>query len=159
VVVKKKFSRKQLLGYTAKLKAALIGTEACSGAHFLGAALRDQGHDVRLIPAQFVKPVSFVPPVRAASIRGVLEPRVLRLGLPQDGNVGIGVLPQREELVVCFACTGLITRRTPRSRYAELCEGPCQFKRRLVFTSQDSLQFMFRLLRLTHREKRLRARI
>ena len=26
------------------------------GAHFLGAALRGQGHDVRLIPAQFVKP-------------------------------------------------------------------------------------------------------
>ena len=56
VVVKKKFSRKQLLAYTAKLSTALIGTEACSGAHFLGAALRDQGHDVRLIPAQFVKP-------------------------------------------------------------------------------------------------------
>lgn len=56
VVVRKKFSRKQLLNYTAKLKSALIGIEACSGAHFLGAALRDQGHDVRLIPAQFVKP-------------------------------------------------------------------------------------------------------
>ncbi|HTM35338.1 MAG TPA: IS110 family transposase [Terriglobales bacterium] len=34
----------------------LIGLEACSGAHFLGAALRKQGHEVRLIPAQFVKP-------------------------------------------------------------------------------------------------------
>jgi len=34
----------------------LVGIEACSGAHFIGAALRDQGHDVRLIPAQFVKP-------------------------------------------------------------------------------------------------------
>lgn len=30
--------------------------EACSGAHFLGRALRKQGHDVRLIAAQFVKP-------------------------------------------------------------------------------------------------------
>src|SRR6478672_9920672 len=56
VVVRKKFSRPQLLAYTAKLKAAVIGTEACAGAHFLGAALRQQGHDVRLIPAQFVKP-------------------------------------------------------------------------------------------------------
>ena len=56
VVVRKKFSRKQLLVYSAKLETALIGMEACSGAHFLGAALRDQGHDVRLIPAQFVKP-------------------------------------------------------------------------------------------------------
>jgi transposase len=56
VVIKKTFSRKQLLAYTANLPAALIGIEACSGAHFIGAALRDQGHQVRLIPAQFVKP-------------------------------------------------------------------------------------------------------
>src|SRR5882762_5927864 len=56
VVVKKKFSRKQLLAYTANLQSSLIGIEACSGAHFIGAALRSQGHDVRLIPAQFVKP-------------------------------------------------------------------------------------------------------
>ncbi len=56
MVAKLKFSRKQLLAYTANLSSALIGVEACSGAHFLGAALRDQGHDVRLIPAQFVKP-------------------------------------------------------------------------------------------------------
>jgi transposase len=30
--------------------------EACAGAHFLGRALRKQGHDVRLIAAQFVRP-------------------------------------------------------------------------------------------------------
>jgi transposase len=56
VVIGKKFSRKQLLAYTANLEKSLIGMEACSGAHFLGAALRKQGHAVRLIPAQFVKP-------------------------------------------------------------------------------------------------------
>jgi transposase len=56
VVVRKKFSRATLLTYTANLPAALIGLEACAGAHFLGSALRAQGHQVRLIPAQFVKP-------------------------------------------------------------------------------------------------------
>jgi transposase len=56
VLVRKKFSQKQLLAYTANLQNSLIGMEACSGAHFLGRALRKQGHDVRLIPAQFVKP-------------------------------------------------------------------------------------------------------
>jgi len=56
VVLKKKFSRKELLLYTSNLAASLIGMEACCGAHFLGTALRKQGHDVRLIPAQFVKP-------------------------------------------------------------------------------------------------------
>jgi len=56
VLVRRKFSGTQLLAYTANLPASLIGLEACSGAHFVGAALREQGHDVRLIPAQFVKP-------------------------------------------------------------------------------------------------------
>src|SRR5215470_5848672 len=56
VLVRKKFSRSQLLAYTANLPASLIGMEACCGAHFLGTALRKQGHEVRLIPAQFVKP-------------------------------------------------------------------------------------------------------
>jgi transposase len=56
VVTRKKFSRKQLLAYTANMPASLVGMECCSGAHFIGAALRDQGHDIRLIPAQFVKP-------------------------------------------------------------------------------------------------------
>jgi transposase len=56
VLVRKKFSRKQLLAYTANMPASLIGMEACAGAHFLGRALRTQGHDVRLIAAKFVKP-------------------------------------------------------------------------------------------------------
>ena len=56
VIVRKKFNRKQLMVYTANMPTSLIGLEACSGAHFLGRALRKQGHDVRLIPAQFVKP-------------------------------------------------------------------------------------------------------
>jgi transposase len=56
IVIRKKFSRKQLLAYTANLPSSSVGIEACSGAHFIGARLRDQGHQVRLIPAQFVKP-------------------------------------------------------------------------------------------------------
>jgi len=56
VLLRKKFSRAQLLAYTANLPACLIGLEACAGSHFLGAALREQGHQVRLIPGQFVKP-------------------------------------------------------------------------------------------------------
>ncbi len=55
VVVRKKFSRTQLLRFTANVRVGLIGMEACGGAHFLGRALREQGHEVRLIPAQYVK--------------------------------------------------------------------------------------------------------
>ena len=56
VVVRKKGSRTQLLRFTSNLPECLIGMEACGGSHFLGRALREQGHDVRLMPAQYVKP-------------------------------------------------------------------------------------------------------
>jgi hypothetical protein len=56
VVVQRKCSRSQLLRFTSNLRVCLIGMEACGGAHFLGRALREQGHDVRLMPAQYVKP-------------------------------------------------------------------------------------------------------
>ncbi len=56
IAIKRKLSRTQLLVFTANLPSSRVGIEACSGAHFVGAALREQGHDVRLIPAQFVKP-------------------------------------------------------------------------------------------------------
>lgn len=56
IVVRKKCSRKQLLQFTANLQVGLIGMEACCGAHFLGRALREQGHEVRLMAARYVKP-------------------------------------------------------------------------------------------------------
>jgi transposase len=55
IVIRRKFSRKALLIYCAKLASSLIGMEACGGAHCLARLLRDQGHQVRLIPGQFVK--------------------------------------------------------------------------------------------------------
>src|SRR6266404_2181896 len=56
VVIRKKCSRRQLLVFTANLEVQLIGMESCSGSHFLGRSLRGQGHEVRLMPAQYVKP-------------------------------------------------------------------------------------------------------
>ncbi len=56
VLLRKKFTQKQLITFTANMQSSLIGMEACAGAHFLSRTLREQGHDVKLIPAQFVKP-------------------------------------------------------------------------------------------------------
>src|SRR5271163_4845505 len=55
IVLRKKLSRKQLLTFTATRTPLLIGMEACAGAHYLARALREQGHDARLMPAQYVK--------------------------------------------------------------------------------------------------------
>jgi transposase len=56
VVVKKRLSRAQLLRFLVDMPAALVGMEACAGSHGIGRLLRDYGHDVKLIPAQFVRP-------------------------------------------------------------------------------------------------------
>ena len=51
-VVLKRFTRLQLLRFTANRSIQRIGMEACGGSHLLGRALEQQGHDVGLIPAQ-----------------------------------------------------------------------------------------------------------
>lgn len=56
VVAKKRFSRSRLIHFMANTPKCLIGMEACCGSHYLGRSLALQGHEVRLIPAQFVRP-------------------------------------------------------------------------------------------------------
>src|SRR5215813_12081184 len=56
VVLQLKTSRGQLDRRLANVPCCLIGMEACSGAHHIGRRLEALGHDVRLIPAQYVKP-------------------------------------------------------------------------------------------------------
>jgi len=55
-VEKRRLRRGQVLPYFAKLPACVVGMEACATAHFWGRELRNLGHDVRLIPPQYVKP-------------------------------------------------------------------------------------------------------
>jgi transposase len=56
VVLKKRLSRSQLLKFLVNVPPCLIGMEASCGCHHIGRQLVTFGHDVRLIPAQFVKP-------------------------------------------------------------------------------------------------------
>jgi transposase len=56
IVPRRKVSRGQLPSCLANLPVCLIGMEACAGAHHVGRQLAALGHDVHLIPAQYVKP-------------------------------------------------------------------------------------------------------
>jgi transposase len=56
VVIKKRFTRKQLVTHTVNMPACLIGMEACPGAHFLARVLKAQGHEIKLMPAEYVRP-------------------------------------------------------------------------------------------------------
>jgi hypothetical protein len=56
VIVQKRLRRSQVEAFFAKLPPSLVGLEACGSAHHWGRTLRAQGHQVRLIPAAYVKP-------------------------------------------------------------------------------------------------------
>ena len=56
VVLRQKLSRARLERHMANLERCLAGVEACAGAHHIGRRLSTLGHDVRLIPGQYVKP-------------------------------------------------------------------------------------------------------
>lgn len=42
VLLRKKFTQKQLITFTANMQCSLIGMKACAGAHFLNRTLREQ---------------------------------------------------------------------------------------------------------------------
>ena len=55
-VVRKKLRRAEVLTFFGSLPPALVGIEACGGAHHWARELSKLGHDVRLMPPAYVKP-------------------------------------------------------------------------------------------------------
>lgn len=56
VVLRRRLRRDRIAAFTAPLPACTIGLEACCGAHHLGRRLAAQGHRVRLMPPEYVRP-------------------------------------------------------------------------------------------------------
>ena len=56
IVWRKRLARHALMPFMAQLPPVTIGMEACGGAHYWARQLRHQGHDVKLMAPQFVKP-------------------------------------------------------------------------------------------------------
>ena len=56
IVLHQKLSRGQVEARLPNMPSCLIGMEACVGAHHLSRQLLALGHDVKLIPVQFVIP-------------------------------------------------------------------------------------------------------
>ena len=55
-VKKRMLRRNQMLQFFVQLPPCLVSMEACASAHYWGRELRAMGHDVKLIPPQYVKP-------------------------------------------------------------------------------------------------------
>jgi transposase len=56
VVVQRRLTRAKLIPFFEKLPRCRVGIEACASVHYWGRRLTDLGHEVKLMPASYVKP-------------------------------------------------------------------------------------------------------
>lgn len=56
VVMRRRLARSRVLAFFSKLSPAVVGMEACSGAHHWARQLRELGHEVRMMSPGYVKP-------------------------------------------------------------------------------------------------------
>jgi transposase len=56
VVLRRRVSRDGLAGLLAKLRPCAVAMEACCGAHHVGRLATMQGHQVRMMPPEYVRP-------------------------------------------------------------------------------------------------------
>jgi transposase len=112
-VLMRRLRRRQVLDFFRKLPATQIGIEACGGAHYWARELAAIGHDVRLLPAQHVKPYVQRNKNDAADAEAICEamsrPRVHARLVP------IKSADQQAGLMLAGVRTQLIARRTQLS--------------------------------------------
>ena len=56
VVKRRRMRPASIVGFTKSLPPCIIAMEACCGAHHLGRLLKAQGHEVRLMSPEYVRP-------------------------------------------------------------------------------------------------------
>ena len=56
VVVQRRMRRETVIAFAAKQSRCIVAMEACCGAHHMGRALAAQGHTVRLMSPEYVRP-------------------------------------------------------------------------------------------------------
>ena len=100
--------RKQVPMFFAKLKPCLIGIEACASAHYWGRTLQALGHEVKLIPPQFVKPYVKSNKTDAADAEAICE----AVQRPNMRFVPIKQVDQQVVLSLHRARSGFVKSRT-----------------------------------------------
>ena len=56
ILVRRKLRRDDVIGFFESLPSCLVGIEACATGHHWARLLAGLGHEVRLMPASYVKP-------------------------------------------------------------------------------------------------------
>lgn len=107
-VVRRRLRREEVESFFGDLAPCLIGMEACPSAHHWARRLRDFGHEVRLIPAQYVRPFVKTNKNDAADAEAISE-AVVR---PSMRFVPIKEEMQQEILVIHRVREMLVGQRT-----------------------------------------------
>jgi transposase len=100
-----------VLEFFVQLPPCLIGMEACSSAHYWARKLREQGHEVKLMAPQFVKPYVKANKTDAADAEAICE-AVTR---PTMRFVPIKSIDQHAVLSLHRARSGFVKSRTAQA--------------------------------------------
>lgn len=111
VVLKKQLRRQQVLPFFGNLPPCLIGMEACGGAHYWARRLQAQGHTVRLMAPQFVKPYVKANKHDAADAEAICE----AVSRPSMRFVPVKSVAQQAVLSLHRARQGFVRARTAQA--------------------------------------------
>lgn len=110
-VIRKQLKRHQVLPFFANLPPSLIGIEACSGSHDWARRLSGQGHTVKLMAPQFVKPYVKTNKHDVADAEAVCE----AVSRPSMRFVPVKNTEQQALLALHRARQGFVVARTAQS--------------------------------------------
>src|SRR5882724_3393423 len=111
VVLRKQLRRRQVLEFFARLGPTKVGMEACGGAHYWARELRALGHEVVLLPPQYVKPYV----KRGKNDRADAEAICEAMSRPTMRFVPVKSAEQQAALMLAGVREQLIRRRTQLS--------------------------------------------
>jgi transposase len=104
VCYSKKLSRVQLLGFFSRHPRCVVAMEACASSHYWGREIGALGHEVRLIPAQYVKPFVKRGKNDAADAEAICEaavrPNMRFVGVKSGEQHGQAMLFRARDLLV-----------------------------------------------------------
>jgi transposase len=104
VVIRRKLRRSEVDEFFGKLPACLIGIEACASAHHWARTLMKLGHDVKLMPAAYVKPYVKRQKNDAADAEAICEavqrPTMHFVAVNIEEQQGVLMLHRARELLV-----------------------------------------------------------
>jgi transposase len=113
VVLRRKMTRDGVVALAAVLPACVIAMEACCGAHFLGRAFADQGHEVRLMSPEYVQPYVKAQKTDDRDAEAIAEaatrPTMRFVSLKSEAQLDLQVLHRARERLV-LARTALINQ-------------------------------------------------